>query len=321
MRLSGGVITVVPGTRPEFVIWTPPFRDDTGGIIVLHELCRRLSDLGHAARIWPNSKPTHFSWTTFRAWAGYVLKGRFLKARRNPLRARIASRRDLATAIVIYPEIVAGNPLGARRVVRWLLHKPGYHTGTIEFGEHDLFFCFNLAFNDERFNPDKNWLRVTHFNPAYQQTNFGSRSGAAVLVRKGQWRRLDDHPIDAINVDVMTHSERAAVFNRVQYLYSYDTYSFHVVHAALCGCIPIVIPEPNLSEMQWQPTRERRLGIAYGIERIEWAEETRQELRAVVARSRLDEDQAILEFVAICRRHFATRRSHEPHSERDAPCT
>jgi hypothetical protein len=188
--------------------------------------------------------------------------------------------------------------------VRWLLHKPGYHTGKAEFGDTDLFFCHNLAFNDPRLNPEGKILRVTRINEIYRQTNFGYRSGAAVLVRKGASRALNAHPPDAINVDAMAHVERAAIFNRVRHLYCYDPYSFLAVYAALCGCTPIVIPEPGISEEAWQPTIERRLGIAYGTERIAWAEATRDELRTSISRSRANENDLVRTFVRTCRERF-----------------
>jgi hypothetical protein len=58
----------------------------------------------------------------------------------------------LDRSIVIYPEIVAGNPLRARNVVRYLLNKPGYFTGAgmETFGEGDYY----LHFSDEFRPPD-----------------------------------------------------------------------------------------------------------------------------------------------------------------------
>ena len=45
---------------------------------------------------------------------------------------------DLSDLIVIYPEIVFGNPLGAKNVVRWFLHNPGFFSGKIYYGQNTL---------------------------------------------------------------------------------------------------------------------------------------------------------------------------------------
>jgi hypothetical protein len=272
--------------------------------MALYELCQRLNEVGSSARLWPDRKPVSLAGSRFRSLASYCLKVGPFRKRLGPYGSRVASRRDVARAIVVYPEVVAGNPLAASNVVRWLLHKPGYQTGRAEFGADDLFFCHNLAFNDPGLSPEGKILRVTSVNEAYRQTNFSPRSGTAVLVRKGSRREQNAHPPDAVNVDNMSHPERAAVFNRARYLYSYDPYSFLVVYAALCGCTPIVVPEPGIPEETWQPTVERRLGIAYGTDRIEWAEATRGELRKSVARSRAHENDIVRSFVRTCRDRF-----------------
>ena len=46
--------------------------------------------------------------------------------------------------IAVYPEIVKGNPLGARTVVRWLMNRPGVASseGESEFPETDLIFFY-----------------------------------------------------------------------------------------------------------------------------------------------------------------------------------
>lgn len=43
--------------------------------------------------------------------------------------------------MVIYPEVFSNNPLNAKHVTRWLLHKGAYHTKEpIDCGEKDLVF-------------------------------------------------------------------------------------------------------------------------------------------------------------------------------------
>ncbi|WP_299641672.1 hypothetical protein [Devosia sp.] len=269
-------------------------------MIVLFELCQRLSDLGATARIWPSAKPVGFGIGTWRAWASYIRRKRW----QNPKGVGNASRRHLATAVVIYPEIVPGNPLGASRVVRWLLYKPGAHTGVVDFGEDEATFCYNPAFNDAGLNPEGRILRVSSTIPDYRQTNFGERSGAALIIRKGSMRELNAHPPDAVNVDEMSHAERAKIFNRVERLYCYDPHTYYAIYAALCGCVPIVIPEPGVSEEVWEPDPRMRLGLAYGEDRVDWALESRSALLDHLAQARAEEDVAVREFIRCCRERF-----------------
>lgn len=296
---------------PTFVVWAPPFDERSGGAIALHALCDRLNALGAKALLWPSSKPLVRPGDSLgRLWwrfqYGWSRGDRDFN--RGPFRSRLARQADVPRSVVVYPEIAAGNPLRAKRVVRWFLHKPGYFTGEAAFGSNDKFYFYNPAFNDPPLAPKTHHLRVSYLDPAYTQWNFGPRSGTAYLVRKGRGRPLSAHPPDAICVDELSHQECAEVFNRVERLYSYDSYSYYAVFAALCGCTPVVVPEPGVAEEEWEPDEERRLGIAYGEARIPWAKSTREALRQSVARARAVEDASVSAFIEACRTDFGSGR-------------
>jgi hypothetical protein len=288
----------------EFVVFAYPWDEQVGGVIVLHTLCARLEELGYRAAIWPYWKPARAprDWRTLRMWLGYVLKGRFLKRfDTGPFKPRFARWRDLRSAAVIYPEVVAGNPLGARKVVRWLLYKPGEHTGTVDYGSHDLIVTYNHAFAESSRFRGCERLHVSYENPVYRQWNFGEREGSCFLVRKGAGRSLDQHPADAVPIDELDHEAQAEVFNQVAYCYCYDLYTYYAVYAAVCGCIPVIVPQPGLSEEEWHPEEASRLGLAYGSEKIAWAESTREELLRHLKEKRVSDDESIRQFVATAR--------------------
>lgn len=274
--------------RNDFVIWAYPFDAQSGGSIALLALCERLNELGYSAALWPADKPPTFS---PRRWAAYFLK-RLYRFQAGPFRPRFASRADLKSAVVVYPEIVPGNPLRALHVARWLLHRAGFHDAAVRFGERDSLFAYNTAFADVPL------LTITYHLPEYRQTNFGHREGSCVLVRKGKDRPRGQHPADAEIVDDLSHAERAATFNRCRFLYCYDPYTYFANYAAICGCIPIIIPQDGVGEDQWQPDVRWRAGMAYGENRIEWAISTRDGLLANLAGQRAYEDDLVRSFAA-----------------------
>ena len=296
--------------RPEFIIYAPGFNDAVGGYIALHLLCHRLNKLHFKAALWPWGKPSFsFQWRSLRSYLGYYLKRRWRNFPRGPFECPIVTQsRYIKKAVVIYPEIASGNPLGASKVARWFLHKPGYHTCEINYGNREIYFFYNEAFNDKAINPDAdNLLRVTYFNPIYKRTNFGPRSGSCYLIRKGHKRILDQHPPGAIPIDNLTHEEKASVFNEVECLYSYDPYTFYVVYAALCGCVPVIIPEDGVSKEEWQPIAQLRLGLAYGAAEIELAKQQQDDLLAQLNAAIHEEDQMVCRFVQKCRSHFGSQ--------------
>jgi hypothetical protein len=106
-------------------------------------------------------------------------------------------------------------------------------------------------------------------------------------------------------VDDVSHEERAAIFNRVEYVYSYDLYTMYSRYAAICGAVPVIIPEPDLPRDQWVPREEERYGLAYGVEEVPWAINTRDLLLQRLEEERRDEDRMLREFVESCRCRFA----------------
>lgn len=292
----------------KFIIWVDEFDDQIGGNIALHLLCRRLNDIGHTARIWPAGWPSLSRARTVREvlrWGHWTLGGRNRRPFNfGPFGNALAKERDLWGAVAVYPEIVAGNPLRSRHVVRWLLNKPGFFTGEVNYGAEDLFFHYQEAFEDPAY-PSRR-LTLTWINETYRNLILPERSGSAYLVRKGKNRPIVHDLRDSICVDGMSHEECAAVFNKVKYFYCYDLYTMSASYAAVCGSIPIVVPEPDLSKEAWVPDERDRYGIAYGVDDIPWALATRDNLLARIAQIREEQDVMLRNFVRTCHEAFCS---------------
>lgn len=298
----------------KYIIYTPIYRDNSGGIIVLHKLCSMLIDQGCEAKIWPMQKPTIFELFSLKGFKKFLRWHFICTPKRiiglinlkSPYKLSIARYKDLNNAIVVYPEIVDGNPINSEKVIRWLLNKPGVITGRIDFGCKDLFFYFDEHFNDWDLNPSQdNHLRVIELmSDVYKNSYKEKRFGTCYMVRKGKKRILDQHGDNAIKVDGLSHQEMAQVFNDCQYFISYDLYTMYSRYAAMCGCISIVIPESDLTKEQWRPKIENRYGIAYGWDDISWAIETKGQLIKVIEESQVSSQRSVENFIKISQAHF-----------------
>jgi hypothetical protein len=180
----------------------------------------------------------------------------------------IANNNDF---VVIYPEIVAGNPLKAKNVVRWLLHSPGFHTYNINYGQNELYFRFSVEtpyFSQAGSYTSEQFLTVVHFPTDTYSMNGVSqeRHGSAYCLRKGAGKEIVHDINDSICIDGKSHEQIAEIFKRVKTFYCYDTRTAYYYFASLCGCETIVIPDEGISKEEWLPQPASRVGIRYGID-------------------------------------------------------
>lgn len=302
-------------TVRKYIIYAPLYEQNTGGVIVLHKLCALLDEMGCAATIWPLQKPHPHELLSLRGmlkltrWCLFVLPKIVFTSLdiRGPYGLKIAGRSDVEDAIVVYPEMVNGNPLNATHVVRWFLNKPGALTGKIEYGSNELYFYYDDHFNDNSINNhESNHLKVVDLlEDIYKVNEEKPRIGTCYIVRKGRGRCLDKHEADSIKIDELSHSEIAEIFNRCKYFVSYDPYTMYSRYAAMCGCIPIVVPEAGVTKEQWRPVEENRLGIAYGWDDIQWAIDTRDDLIKVMHETSEQSKKSVKSFIEVSQRFFS----------------
>ena len=211
--------------------------------------------------------------------------------------------------VVIYPEIINGNPLNARNIVRWLLYKPKFHNPNANFTRDELTFCYDKVFNDINLNPDEKVLTTTPTMwEEYRQTNFGKRNGRCYLIKKGVYRTdlpkpLSVESFDGPVIDEMPHSEIANIFNECEYFISYDVATMYLHYAVMCGCIPIIVPDTSADAL---PITEKIPWIAYGDspEEISRAKNSRNLMYEYFQSLEEEVDRQVLNFVDICRKRF-----------------
>lgn len=261
-------------------IYTSPYDENTGGIIALHRLCHVI-----------NTATEHKAFLIGHTWSHpffkrlrYKIKKKNILTVKDGWNTPVWSKRSFPKdVVVIYPEVVEGNPLNIKNVVRWFLHQPGFHTGKVVYGQNELFFKFNSAINDFQRTQCKlaeHELKVIYYPiETYANQHAVRDIDCCYMVRKGQ-DKPHVHPQGALCLDGKSHREIAEIFNRAKQFISYDDYTAYSLFAVLSGCESIVVPADGVSLLDWYPNVSDRYGLAYGFsqEQREWAAQTKSEV-------------------------------------------
>lgn len=288
--------------KPDFVIWSPEFNESSGGIIALHYLCHLINNLGRKSYIF---RPELVYQSLGYQGAFNSVKSEAFSRIYAPVRTSFPSK----NSIVIYPEIVEGNPLKGQNIVRWLLYKPGAFTGTIQYGEDDLIFTYQDAFDSNELPQIRggNLYVLYYLNDIYKQTNFGKREGACFLIKKGAHKLSRKEYGKKTLIDGLNHMEKARIFNQSEVFISYDTSTLYSQYAALCGCSSVVVPDDGVDVDEWHQQDPRwRYGVAYGFsnDEISRAKSTRPLLNSLITKLEESSIESVKRFIDVCDQYF-----------------
>jgi hypothetical protein len=276
----------------KFIIFAPSYSPTSGGIVALHKLCDLLNQYGYQAVLYPAFK-THIThqgnWLKSTLSILYAsFKFKYLRPYKTNTTWNTPVYKDMSSPIpddwvVIYSEGVAYNPLKAKNVVRWLLHQPGYNYGYTAFGNSELIVTYSGSYLRNFQLPlskiAKTKLYIPPVNLSFYLSDnnlpYEKREGVAYCLRKGRDKLLVHDASNSILVDGLPHEEMAEIFKSVKTFISYDSKTALSVFAAVAGADSIVIPDPGVDLLAWEPEERNRYGVAYGFENTEWARKTR----------------------------------------------
>ena len=255
------------------VVYAPPYSEKCGGCQDLHLLVDLINTLcwkqEPAAYIYPFIGREK----SFAHHPGY----------KTPILPTWISPQD---HIVLYPEIVHGNPLNSTNIIRWIMYFPGIHGGPKSFDSTDLIACYSWNFCQSLKGQlhDLVYLRLVDYqfeffkNIEHLKSN---RSGILYLKKK------DTVMIEGITI-TRNHTEQELIgkplipgigkrarieqLAQAEYFYSYDPYSFIFVEAAMTGCVAVVVPFDNMTRSDWMmgdELEETRYGVAFGLEEVQ----------------------------------------------------
>lgn len=223
-------------SRP-FYIYTGKTSTKSAGIRALRSLCHALNVSGMEA---------------------YVME-EWLQT--DALRTPLLTPKDVLrhqqlglTPIMVYPEVVHGNPMNMPFVARWLLNQPGAVGGDESFNPGEVMFAYSSDFIPEGLT-----LYILHI-PSVNQAIFNNRNNPVdkkrnqscyyankYLLSGGQ---ANQHPKDAVSLcqDVsLTPEQIAETLRQSEILYCYEP-SAIITEARLCGCTVVMIESDFLTE-------------------------------------------------------------------------
>jgi ABC-type polysaccharide/polyol phosphate export permease len=229
--------TASPGARalpPDFLIWAPPFTHRSSGVRALYRLCHHLNTRGHPSAMVGPPGDTHPAWLCPR------------------------HEGEVGDSVVVYPEIVPGNPLGAKTVVRWCLNNPGLLGGDTAYADEEIVFVYdpqrleeiNRTAVSKPLGPKRIlWTGlvdpgVIHPDPSVPKTIdcVFTYKGRA-LRERFPWPDASTPDLEDLTPDFQALGD---TLRRTRTLYSYDHYSNVLREAAICGCEVRVIGEDGV---------------------------------------------------------------------------
>jgi hypothetical protein len=273
-----------------FIIYTYDYSPGVGGIKVMHKLCDLLNNNGFEAYLMP----IHIT-DNFYTCSDY----------NTPLVTQEILD-DLDNAIVIYPEGIKYNPLNAKNIVRWILG-PSRQEDAETYSKSDLIYWYMDYYYTDYLGQKENQLLISEFHSDIFTKVGYKREGSCYTIRKANPTQLI-HPKDSFFIPFEAAGDLiglANLFNRTEKFYCYDNYTFLYVQAAMCGCISIVIPDPNVTKEKWlNGSRLNRYGIAYGEEDIPRALETLPLMFKELTKINLEMREQVIKFAEHCNKIF-----------------
>jgi hypothetical protein len=228
----------IPGfIKPRFLIVTPDFTHRSAGIRALFRLCHHLNQSGYLSAVIPlpgHTIKNHSPWNVF----GY--KG------------------SVGHAIVVYPEIVSGNPYKAAKVVRWVLNDPGLLGGEKHYDDNEVVFVYDpnkIEIANKAIRKPIGAERVLWIGVVDPEIIFPDAETEKIydcsFTKKGHALAKKfplDHSSGIKRLEELTpdYASLGDVLRKTKTLYSYDHYSNILREAHICGCEVKVINEKGV---------------------------------------------------------------------------
>jgi hypothetical protein len=223
----------------KFIVVTRPFDSKSQGCVLLHKLAHTLNEVGHEATILffiGHGSETKGVFSVDSKFYCEEYKNIFLSDER-------AFEKFKEGAVVIYPEIITGNPLGGDYVVRYMLNREGFIKAGVMINPSERDFILTHSYHYHR-KPHfhlYNYNGSKFFNKS-QTEKFNKRKIDLTYIGKGA-KYVACSVLNGTQEVTRrwpeTKLELANLLKQSRYIYTWDTLSATVHDAISCGAFPI----------------------------------------------------------------------------------
>lgn len=284
---------------PKYIIATPGYNGESGGIMSLHQLCHLLNEISEAY-VFPMPRGTVVNHLNL-ANIDYIIQQEKSFAQNFRISPDLNTpvfkgEISLDRSVVIYPEIVFGNPFKFKNIARWILYHSGFHRKAIctSFGEVE--FKFNQNYSSSVIHNFSELSDITLFILIPKKTEYEalknnvnckpeeiltSKTETAFCVRKGKFR---PHPLitdQSICIDGKKTQEIREIMKQVKYFISFDPYTYYSTMASVYGCYSLIIAPDDQSEteiLEWNKRSEEEPWLAFYENQLENSWRNRRKL-------------------------------------------
>jgi len=240
--------------NPYYIV-APDYTHKSAGIRLMHQLCSALNQMGCEAYVVSNK-------LNGELWAPKLTEEN-----------KVAHYQAGKKPIVVYPEVVKGQPMGFGVPVRYVLNYPGLlGGGDKEYPENEIVFSF-----DQDYYPDGILLflpviNIKEIDAVVPRSNRLKGSSAVYYNRykpsKEEIEALGEGCVDVSTTTSLKFREVISILKSVEVLYCYEP-SAIIAEAWLCGCAVILMKSDKMLEIPKKLIERGMNGASWGQSEVE----------------------------------------------------
>ena len=244
---------MLPSKTIPYYVCAPSYTTKSAGIVTMHSLCHWLNKAGQKAYIYELNTNSRIINPWFDTPLLTVDMNRFYV-------------NEGIEPIYVYPDIVFGNPCGAKRVARYLLHYPGAYGGSKEFPETDHVWSFSPHIASFTNSP-QNVMSAPNLDLDLFNLKGVERDRTEVCYYANKYMTSGlplEIPDGAIKLQG-THAELAAILKRCKTCYVFENTSV-ISEAVLCGCEVVLVKSDYFNDIHSLETQTLKAGVRWSDE-------------------------------------------------------